>query len=97
MRSFKTHTDLSEQTKFRLLEISEIKDYLKDETQKNNDVVENINKCFIILECIDMILIALLAIYGGIGILHADNKMAGIVISVFTLAFSVFQGIIKNY
>ena len=64
--------------------------------KKNNDVVEKINKCLVILEYIDMILIALLAIYGGIGILYAGNKMAGIVISVFTSAFSVFQGIIKK-
>ena len=88
---------LTEQTEYKLIEISETKSYFMGEIQENSNVVEKTNKWISPSEYIGIILIALYVINGGIVVLLHANKLVGISISVFTLVFSVFQGAMKKY
>ena len=99
MRSFRTHTDLSEQTQNRLIEISEIKNYFMSKIKGNATISKKLDECVTILDYADIVLIALAATNEGMGVLlHANgiNKPAGIIISVFTLMFSLVKETVKN-
>ena len=83
-------TDLSEQTKFRLDEISEIENYFIEEI--------NQRKSF---DYIDKILIVLSATTGGVSLVSFTSVIGtpvGIASASFTLIFSLTTGIVKrNY
>ena len=60
------YLDLSDQTKFRLNEINEIKDYFNSEIQERKAISKKLSKCIAAFEYIDKTLIVLPATRGGI-------------------------------
>ena len=61
-------TDLSEQTKFRLDEISKIENYFIEEIIQRKSCGKKLSKYVAAFDCIDKILIVLSAITGGVSI-----------------------------
>ena len=59
-------TDLCEQTKFRLDEISKIEGYFIEEINQEKSCSKNLSKYVTIFDCIDKTLIVLSATTGGI-------------------------------
>ena len=90
-------TDLCEQTKFRLDEISKIEDYFIEEIHQKKSCSEKLSKYITIFDYIDNILIVLSATTGGISIISfvsVIGTLTGIVSSSLTLIFSLTTGII---
>ena len=61
-------TDLSEQTKFRLDEISKIENYFIEEINQRKPCSKKLSKYVAVFDYIDKILIVLSAITGGVSI-----------------------------
>ena len=61
-------TDLSEQTKFRLDEISKIENYFIEEINQRKSCSKKLSKYVAVFDYIDKILIVLSAITGGVSI-----------------------------
>ena len=92
-------TDLCEQTKFRLDEISKIEDYFIEEINQEKSCNKKLSKYLTIFDYIDKILIILSATIGGISIISFTSIIgapAGIASASFTLIFSITTGIIKK-
>ena len=90
---------LSEQTKFRLDEISEIENYFIEEINQRKSCSKKLNKYVTAFDYIDKILIALSATTGGVSIISFASIIGapvGIVSASFTLIFSVTTGIVKK-
>ena len=104
LRSIKTYSDLStlslsDQTKFRLNEISKIEDYFEFEIKEREAVVKKLSKYTAALDYTDKTLIVLSATSGGIGIISFTNVIgipAGVISASLTLVFSLTTGIIKK-
>ena len=91
--------NLSEQTKFRLDEISKIENYLINEINETKSCCKKLNKYVTIFNYIDKILIVLCATSGGVSIISFSSVMgvpAGIASATFTLIFSLATGIVKK-
>ena len=81
---------LSDQTKFRLNEINEIKDYFNSEIQERKAISKKLSKCIAAFEYIDKTLIVLPATRGGISIISfACVTAVSVGIASFTLVFSL--------
>ena len=90
---------LSDQTKFRLSEITGIENYFYQEINQQKSYSKKLNKYVTIFDYIDKILIILSATTGGISIISfttAIGAPVGIASASFTLIFSLITGIIKK-
>ena len=92
-------TNLSEQTKFRLDEISKIENYFIEEINQRKSCSQKLNKYVTTFDYIDKILIVLSAATGGVSIISFTSILgapAGIASASFTLIFSLTIGIVKK-
>ena len=89
-------TDLSEQTKFRLDEISKIENYFIEEINQRKSCNKKLSKYIAAFDYIDKILIVLSATTGGVSIILFTTVVGapvGIASGSFTLIFSLSTGI----
>ena len=92
-------TDLSEQTKFQLDEISKIENYFIEETNQRKSCNQKLNKYVTTFDYIDKLLIVLSATTGGVSIISFTSVIGtpvGIASASFTLIFSLTTGIVKK-
>ena len=92
-------TDLSEETKFRLDEISKIENYFIEEINQRKSCSKKLNKYVTTFDYIDKILIVLSATTGGVSIISFTSIIeapVGKTSASFTLIFSLTTGIIKK-
>ena len=90
---------LSEQTKFRLDEISKSENYFIEEINQRKSYSQKLNKYITAFDYIDKILIVLSVTTGGVSIISFTSVIGapvGIVSASFTLIFSLATGIIKE-
>ena len=93
-------TDLSEQKKFRLDEISKIENYFIKEINQRKSCSQKLNKYVTTFDYIDKTLIVLSATTGGVSIISFTSIIGapvGIASASFTLIFSLTTGIIKKW
>ena len=92
-------TILSEQTKFRLDEISKIENYFIEEINQRKSCSKKLSKYVTAFDYIDKVLIALSATSGGVSIISFTSVVGapvGIASASFTLIFSLTTGIVKK-
>ena len=92
-------TDLSEQTKFRLDQISKIENYFIKEINQRKSCDKKLSKYVTVFDYIDQSLIALSATSGGVSIISFTSIVGapvGIASASFTLIFSLTTGIVKK-
>ena len=92
-------TDLSEQTKFRLDEISKIENYFIEEINQRKSCSKKLSKYVAAFDYIDKVLIVLGATSGGVSIISFTSVVGapvGIASASFTLIFSLTTGILKK-
>ena len=92
-------TNLSEQTKFRLDEISKIENYFIEEINQRKSCSQKLNKYVTTFDYIDKILIVLSATSSGVSIISFTSIIGapvGIASASFTLIFSLTTGIPKQ-
>ena len=92
-------TDLSEQTKFRLDEISKIENYFIEEINQRKSCSQKLNKYVTTFDYIDKILIVLSATTAGVSIISFTSIIGapvGIASASLTLIFSLTIGIVKK-
>ena len=92
-------TDLSEQKKFRLDEISKIENYFIKEINQKKSCSKKLNKYVTTFDYIDKILIVLNGTTGGISICLFTSIVGapvGNASAIFTLIFSLTTGITKK-
>ena len=92
-------TNLSEQTKFRLGEISKIENYFIKEINQRKSCSQQLNKYVATFDYIDKILIVLSATAGGVSIILFTSIIGapvGTASTSFTLIFSLTTGIVKK-
>ena len=92
--------NLSDQTKFRLNEISKIESYFNSEINQRKNASKKLSKYVSAFDYIDKIFIVLSATTGEVCIIsHATVVDAPVEIANagFTIVFSLATGIIKNY
>ena len=92
-------TDLSEQRKFRLGEISKIESYFIEEINQRKSCSKKLSKYVAAFDYIDKILIVLHATTGGVSIFSFPSIVGatvGIASASFTLIFSLSTGITKK-
>ena len=92
-------SNLTEQTKFRLSEIIEIKNYFYQEINQRKSYSKKLSKYVTTFDYIDKILIILSAGSGGVSIISFTSIIgvpAGIASASFTLIFPITKGIIKK-
>ena len=92
-------TDLSEQTKFRLDEMSKIENYFIEEINQRKSCSKKLSKYVAAFDYIDRILIVLSATTGGVSICSFTSivgALVGIARASFTLIFSLATGITKT-
>ena len=90
---------LSDQTKFRLNEIKNIKEYFNFEIQERKEMSKKLSKYIAAFDYIDKTLIFLSATSGGISIIYVTSVIgvpAGLGSASFTLIFFLITRIIKN-
>ena len=92
-------TNLSEQTKFRLAEISKIENYFIKEINQRKSCSKKLSKYVTVFDDIDNILSILNAASSGLSIISftsIDGASVGIASASLTLIFSLITGIIKK-
>ena len=92
-------TNLTDQTKFRLNEISKIKNYFNQDIYHRTFCRKKLSKYVAAFDYIDKVLIALSATSDGVSIISFTSVVgapAGIASASFTLIFSPTTGIIKK-
>ena len=92
-------TDLSEQTKFRLDEISKIENYFHEEINQRKLCSKTLSKYVAAFDYLDKILIVLSATIEGVSIYSFTSVVGapvGIASASFTLIFSLSRGIVKK-
>ena len=90
-------TDLSEQTKFRLDEISKIENYFIEEINQRKLCSKKLSKYVAAFDYIEKILIVLSATTGGVSICSFTSVVgAPVGIASFTLIFSLTTGIVNK-
>ena len=91
--------NLSEQTKFRLDEISKIENYFIEEINQRKSCSKKLSKYVAVFDYIDQALIVLSATSGGVSIISFTSIVGapvGIASASFTLIFSLTTGIVKK-
>ena len=92
-------TNLTEQTKFRLYEISKIENYFHEEINQRKSCSKKLSKYVAAFDYIDKILIVLSATTGGVSICSFTSVVGapvGIASASFTLIFSLTTAIVKK-
>ena len=92
-------TDLSEQTKFRLDEISKIENYFIEEINQRKSCSKKLSKYVAVFDYIDQALIVLSATSSGVSIISFTSIIGapvGIASASLTLIFSLATGIVKK-
>ena len=92
-------TNLSEQTKFRLDQISKIENYFIKEINQRKSCTKKLSKYITAFDCVNKILMVLSATTGGVSIISFTTivgALVGIASASFTLTFSLSTGIIKK-
>ena len=92
-------TNLTEQKKFRLDEISKIENYFYQEINQGKSCSKKLSKYVAAFDYIDKILIVLSATTGGVSIISFTSIIGapvGIASASFTLIFSLTTGIVKK-
>ena len=92
-------TDLSEQTKFGLDEISKIENYFIEKISQRKSCSQKLNKYFTNFDYIDKILIVLSATTAGLSLISFTSVIGapvGIANASFTLIFSLTTAILKK-
>ena len=92
-------TNLSDQTKFRLNEISKIENYFNSEINQRKKCSKKLSKYVSAFDYIDQVLIVLSETSGGVCIISSVSVVgapAGIAGASFTLLFSLTTGMIKK-
>ena len=92
-------TDLSEQTKFQLDEISKIENYFIKEINQRKSCSKKLSKYVAVFDYIDQALIVLSATSGGVSIISFTSIIGapvGIASASLTLFFSLTTGIVKK-
>ena len=92
-------TNLTEQTKFQLDEISKIENYFHQEINQRKSCSKKLNKYVTTFDYIDKILIVLSATSSGVSIISFTSIIGapvGIASASFTLIFSLTTGIVKK-
>ena len=92
-------TNLTEQTKFQLDEISKIENYFHQEINQRKSCSKKLSKYATVFDYIDKILIVLSATTAGVSICSFTNVVGapvGIASARFTLVFSLTTGIVKT-
>ena len=92
-------TDLSEQKKFRLDEISKIENYFIEEINQRKSCSKKLSKYVAVFDYIDQALIVLSATSGGVSIISFTSIIGapvGIASASLTLIFSLTIGIVKK-
>ena len=92
-------TDLSEQTKFRLDEISKIENYFHEDINQRKSWSKKLSKYITAFDYIDEILIVLSATTGRVSVCSFTSVVGapvGIESANFTLIFSLTIGIVKK-
>ena len=94
-----THSNLVDQTKFRLNEIKKIKDYFNSEIQGKKIMSKNLSKYICAFDYIDKTLIVLSATGEEISIISFTSVIdvpVGIASASFSVVLSITTGIIKK-
>ena len=92
-------TNLTNQTKFPLDEISKIENYFIEEINQRKSCSKKLSKYVTAFDYIDKVLIALSATSGGVSIISFTSAVGapvGIASPSFTLIFSLTTGIVKK-
>ena len=92
-------TNLTNQTKFRLDEISKIENYFIEEINQRKLCSKKLSKYVAVFDYIDQALIVLSATSGGVSIILFTSIVGapvGITSASFTLFFSLTTGIVKK-
>ena len=92
-------TDLSEQTKFRLDEISKIENYFIEEINQRKSCSKKLSKYVSVFDYVDQALIVLSATIGGVSIISFISIIGapvGIASASLTFFFSLTTGIVKK-
>ena len=92
-------TNLIDQTKFRLGEITKIKNYFNEETNQRKSCSKKLSKYVADFDCIDQAIIVLSATSGGVSIISFPSIIVapvGIASASLTLFFSLTTGIVKK-
>ena len=92
-------TNLTDQTKYRLNEITKIENYLIEEINQRKSCIKKLSKYVTTFDYIDKILIVLSATSSGVSIISFTSIIGapvGIASASFTLIFSLTTGIIKK-
>ena len=91
--------NLTNQTKFRLDEISKIENYFIEEINQRKSCSRKLNKYVAVFDYIDQALIVLSATSSGVSIISFTSIIGapvGIASASFTLIFSLTTGIVKK-
>ena len=92
-------TNLTEQRKFRLDEISKVENYFYQEIKQRKSCSKKLNKCVTVFDYIDKILIVLSAASSGVSIISFTSVVGaptGIPSAGLTLFFFLTTGIVKK-
>ena len=92
-------TNLTNQTKFRLDEISKIENYFIEEINQKKSCSKKLSKYVAVFDYIDQVLIVLSAESGGVSIISFTSIVGapvGIASASLTLIFSLTTGIVKK-
>ena len=91
--------ELNEITKFRLDEITKIKEYFNHEIKERKDIINKINKCIVAFDYADKVFITLSASFGTLSI-ASHATVVGIPVGVagasLALIFTVTTGVVKK-
>ena len=93
------YPNLNEQQRFKLNKISKIKDYFVSEIKERESMSEKLSKYLVYFEYFDKTLIVLSVTTGSFSIasfVTVIGAPVGIVSAHFSLAFSIFTGIVKK-
>ena len=91
--------NLTDQTKYRLNEITKIENYFIEEINQRKSCIKKLSKCVTTFDYIDKILFVLSATSGAVSINSFTSVVgapAGIASATSTLIFSLTTGIIKK-
>ena len=91
--------ELTDVNKYRLDEITKIRDYFNNEMKERKDIIKKLNKYIVSFDYLDKIFIALSASFGTLSIASyasVAGKPAGIAGSSLTLIFTIGTGISKS-
>ena len=92
-------TNLTNQTKFRLDEISKIENYFQEEINQRKSCSKKLSKCVAAFDYIDKVLTVLSATSDGVSMISFTSVVGapvGIVSTSFTLIFSSTTAIVKK-